>query len=226
MTPRRFLGGLKRRLKKLLLGREKPIDTLAYWERRSRQLGRRAVLNTAHAEEAFEQVTDFQIREMFPHLKQRLSLADKMVLDFGCGPGRFSEALALLVDGRTLAVDPVQHMLDMAPASDRVDYQRIVDGRLPAEDGSIDVVWICLVLGGILNQDIGASLNEIHRVLKPGGLICVAENTVEEEEGPAHWRSRTVGQYQEMISFCRLDLVHVYVDIDEEVSVMIGRKDK
>lgn len=86
-----------------------------------------------------EPVTAMQERESFPFLRAQLRGTEKIVLDFDCGPGRFSVQLADLI-GSCIAVDPMQQMPDLAPSGPGVEY--ILpgpDGRIPLHDGSADV---------------------------------------------------------------------------------------
>ena len=89
----------------------------------------------------------------------------------------------------------------------------------------IDVVWICLVIGGIAPEAIEATCQEVQRVLKPGGLLFIVENTTEGKIDLASWRFRSVIQYIEMFaSFANLNHLHDYYDLGERISLLAGRK--
>ena len=105
---------------------------------------------------------------------------DDTVLELGPGPGYFSPAVARAVPrGKLVLVDVQQEMLDMAKQRldgqgvANVEYRRADAGSLPAESGSFDVVFLVAVLGEV--PDRGACLREIHRVLRPDGLLSVTE---------------------------------------------------
>ena len=212
------------RLIKYLLPDEKTgfPSSIEYWKSRSKKYGARAVLNLFHAESEMDNMTKFQIDQIFPFVKRSLNGSEKLIMDFGCGPGRFSEHLANLVEGKTIAVDPIENFIHIAPKSKIVDYRLIENNRIPIKDGSIDLAWICLVLGGIRDEDLGKSLEEIRRVLKPDGLMCLIENT-SDLKNSSHWYFRSVPRYQELIQFCQLRKVHEYQDVGETISVLIGR---
>ena len=87
---------------------------------------------------------------------------EKTILDFGCGVGRFSAPLAKISNCKVIAVDPIEHLIKMAPKDDNVEYQVIQEGILPLDDASIDVIWVCLVLGSITNtEDLKQTVSEI-----------------------------------------------------------------
>src|SRR5947208_7202047 len=92
---RKALRKLVRMIRGKFFGR-KP-DLIAFWEERAKNHGRRSVLNTSHSEDEYDQVTEMQKREIFPHLVSALKGTEKVVLDFGCGPGRFTGSLASLI---------------------------------------------------------------------------------------------------------------------------------
>ena len=107
------------------------------------------MLNLAHGDAEYDSVTENQMETLFPLLKRELRGSESVVLDFGCGPGRFTEALADCVNGSAIGVDVAPELLKLAPKSPRVVYQLIDAGALPFDDACFDLVWSCLVLGGI-----------------------------------------------------------------------------
>lgn len=199
-------------------------DLLDYWRRRADAHGARAVLNIQHSEAEAEAVTEMQKREIFPQLRAHLTPDDRTVLDFGCGPGRFSVPLAELTGGRVIAVDPIERFLTLAPKHPGVEYRVVENGRIPADDGSIDVAWVCLVLGGITDPKLlAAAAGELDRVLRPGGLLFLIENTSDKPDTD-HWHFRTPGRYAELFSASPLEHLHDYTDVGERISIMAGRK--
>jgi SAM-dependent methyltransferase len=199
-------------------------DLLDYWRRRADAHGARAVLNLQHPESEADAVTQMQKREIFPHLRARLAPDDRAVLDFGCGPGRFSVALAELTGGRVIAVDPIERFLSLAPKHRDVEYRVVERGRIPADDGTIDVAWVCLVLGGITDPKLlDAAAREIDRVLRPGGLLFLIENT-SDKPNTQHWHFRTPDEYARLFCASPLEHLHDYDDLGERISVMAGRK--
>lgn len=200
-----------------------PVSGRGYWEARAAQFGPRSVLNLAHPPEAFEAVTRRQREELFPHLARALRGGEGLALDFGCGPGRFTAGLAALIGCRAIGLDIVDSFLGMAPKSANVEYRLMREGEIDLESEDVDVVWVCLVLGGIKPPVLLRTAAELVRVLKPGGLLFLVENTSDQPDCE-HWSFRTVAEYQALFSRIPLMPVHEYMDLDERVTAMAGRK--
>jgi SAM-dependent methyltransferase len=200
----------------------RPSATIEQWEERAQQFGARSVFNLGHGEQALEQVTAQQKAELYPHLQGALLGQERTALDLGCGPGRFTPDLARLIGGRAIGVDPIQRLLDLAPKTPEVEYRRMVEGRLPLEAASVDVVWICLVLGGLEGRVLHSTVAEVHRVLRPGGLLFLVENTTE-ARSQGFWHFRSAQEYQRLFLPVALQPVHTYDDLGERISVLHGR---
>jgi SAM-dependent methyltransferase len=89
------------------------------------------------------------------------------VLDLGCGAGRF---LGLLEDavGAEISEEAARRARENVPGA---DVRLLEDGAIPLAHGSVDLVWCSEVLEHI--PDVGAALNEIRRVLRPGGRVLL-----------------------------------------------------
>ncbi|MFQ5833707.1 MAG: class I SAM-dependent methyltransferase [Candidatus Thorarchaeota archaeon] len=104
------------------------------------------------------------------------------VVEIGCGPGTFTidVARAIQPDGTVYAVDIQEDMLEQLRSSMiKHSVENIVPvladagGRMPIEDNYADAAFGVTVLPEI--PDKIAALNEIKRILKPGGLFADAE---------------------------------------------------
>jgi len=220
---------LKHILKKVtrkVIGAPRDSVGIPYWEKRAKEYGARSVLNIGHTEEEAAAVTEMQIREIFPYLQQQLDGTERVILDYGCGPGRFTTKLADLICGEAIGVDPINTLIDLAPRAANVRYVLAREGRIPLADSCVDVIWICLVLGGIVPEAIEPTCQEIQRVLKPRGLLFLVEGTPEGQPDSAAYRFRSVQQYAEMFaSFVSLKHLHDYYDLGERISLLAGRKE-
>ena len=109
------------------------------------------------------------------------------VLDVGCGAG-FDTLIAARQVGpadRVISVDMTPAMLEKARAGAReagltnIDFREGLAEALPLDDGSIDVV----ISNGVINlcPDKMAVMQEIQRVLKPGGRIQIGDIVVHKE---------------------------------------------
>lgn len=197
---------------------------LEHWEDLARKHGTRAVYHLGHSEAELDSVTRYQMETLFPILRRHLRGDERVLLDFGSGPGRFTPALAELLNGRAIGVDPIQRFLDMAPRTDRVEYRLLENGRIPLADQSVDVVWISLVLTAIPEDSVlRQSVAEVERVLRPGGLLFLVENTHERPDLP-HLAYRPISFYASLFPSIPLRHEGDYYDLGERISILVGRK--
>jgi arsenite methyltransferase len=107
------------------------------------------------------------------------------VVDVGCGAGMDSLIAAKKVgpDGRVIGVDMTPSMLEKARHAAEemgranVEFREGYAEALPVEDGWADVV----ISNGVLNlmPDKTAALEEMSRVLKPGGRLQIGDILVQ-----------------------------------------------
>ncbi len=108
------------------------------------------------------------------------------VVDVGCGAGIDSLIAAKMVgpDGQVIGVDMTRAMLDMAWKSARevsaghVEFREGLAESLPVPDSWADV----LISNGVLNllPDKLVALQEMARVLKPGGRLQIGDILVQQ----------------------------------------------
>lgn len=111
----------------------------------------------------------------------------EVVLDIGCGAGFDTLLAARQVGprGRVIAVDMTEAMLEKTRAGARAAGLTNVDARhgyaeeLPAESASVDVV----ISNGVVNlcPDKMAVMQEVYRVLRPGGRFQIGDIVVHKE---------------------------------------------
>ena len=148
--------------------------------------------------EEFRQLLDRRSAEthagyLLPHLEPGMR-----VLDFGCGPGTISMGLAAAVDpGEMHGIDMEASQVELARAAAEAGGHAnatfhvgdVTD--LPFEDDSFDAAHCHAVLMHV--PDTQATLAEVKRVLRPGGIVASREVIVsssflepgEEEMAPA-----------------------------------------
>lgn len=112
--------------------------------------------------------------------------SDWVVADLGVGTGSLAETLAPFV-GRVIGVDRSAEML--AAAEHRLrefDNVELLEGeleQLPVPDATVDVGILALVLHYVV--DPPAVLAEVHRALKPGGRLILADMRLH-DRGPSY----------------------------------------
>ena len=208
----------------LISGKFNKLSGIEYWRQRAKLYGRRAVVDVRYSEDGFKSLTKMQKGKILPFLKQCLKGDEKLILDFGCGAGRFTSDLAVITKGRAIGVDPVKHLLDLAPKDERVEYKLIKDGTIPLKNASVDIVWTCQVLDCIVNDsELHNAINEIKRVLKRGGLVFLVENTSEKKE-QEYGKFRSIQTYQRLFNFVKLRHISDYFEFGDRISIMAGRR--
>ena len=99
-----------------------------------------------------------------------------VVGDLGCGAGHITEALAPCV-GKVIAVDESGPMLGVAKKRledlDNVDLRVGTIEALPIDDSTLDAAVLFLVAHFI--TDPSKVMNEVRRVLKPGGRLLIVD---------------------------------------------------
>ncbi|MGW7348722.1 SAM-dependent methyltransferase [Streptomyces sp. NPDC054854] len=132
-----------------------------------------------------DRLTDVLIEQVAPRPGGHL-------LDIGCGKGRPAIRLAQAgggkVTGITVSTEQIEAGTELAReagVSDRVTFERADAMELPYADGSYDAAWA--VESVMYFSDRQKALQEIHRVLAPGGVFVLSDY-VESVELDAHWR--------------------------------------
>ncbi len=104
-----------------------------------------------------------------------------VVLDIGCGWGRsFKLVHDRFAPSRMVGIDTDAKMLDASKAEARrhglpVDLILSSASRIPLPDASADLVLCHQTFHHLVNQE--AALEEFFRVLRPGGVLLMAEST-------------------------------------------------
>ena len=112
------------------------------------------------------------------HALLRAGLAPGMsVVDVAVGTGLVAREAALIVGDPALiaGVDPSPGMLESAKVPAGVRLLRGKAEEIPLPDDSFDFLSMGYALRHI--SDLSAAFREFHRVLKPGGRVCILEIT-------------------------------------------------
>jgi ubiquinone/menaquinone biosynthesis C-methylase UbiE len=109
------------------------------------------------------------------------------VLDYGCGPGSYTVPLAELVGeiGKIYALDihplAIQRVQRIASKKQLANVETILsDCKTGLPDNSIDVILLYDVLHALSDSD--GVLKELHRVLKPDGILSLSDHHMKEDE--------------------------------------------
>jgi ubiquinone/menaquinone biosynthesis C-methylase UbiE len=105
-----------------------------------------------------------------------------LIVDLGCGTGRFTQPLSDRLNTRVLGLDPSEKMLAAARSKghgQRVEFSQLRGEALPIDDSAADMVFMSMVLHHL--PDPVRTARECRRVLRPGGCVCVRNGTREAE---------------------------------------------
>ena len=132
----------------------------------------------------------FKFRDFFSPRKNTLDEVDIKpafsILDYGCGPGSYTTVAARLVgsSGKIYALDihplAIQQVQKIAAKKRLTNIMTILsDCATGLPDESIDVVLLYDTLHDLSEPD--KTLAELHRVLKPDGILSFNDHHLKEE---------------------------------------------
>ncbi|HEY1828388.1 MAG TPA: class I SAM-dependent methyltransferase [Acidimicrobiales bacterium] len=185
------------------------LGTRAFWDARGRENAAWYVdtsLDYEHPDmEAFWATGDVVVREALLEAPVRPS-GSQRALEIGSGLGRICRALRTHFN-EVVGIDIAPSMVEQARALVQTDGVRfdLGDGSgLPGvADGSVDFVVTFTVFQHQTSTDaIAASLNEVARVLAPGGVVAAQWNNI---DAGAYERSKR--QWRRQAQLRRLPLV-------------------
>ncbi len=103
----------------------------------------------------------------------RALVGDAAILEVGCGTGAMAEQINALPGVSLIATDVSERFVELTAARG-VDAREADICYLPFEDDSFDVVYAGWMLYHV--RDLERALNEVRRVLRPGGTFVAVTN--------------------------------------------------
>jgi 2-polyprenyl-3-methyl-5-hydroxy-6-metoxy-1,4-benzoquinol methylase len=201
------------------------VDLASIWSERTQKYGARCVINLSYRPDDFAAVTERQREIILPLLAGQLSGREERALDFGCGPGRFSANIATAINGDVLAVDVCDELIALCPKDPNVTFIAQSNQQFFTQTSQrFDVIWICLVLGGIPDPDLAIIGRELTNLLTERGLLFMIEHISETKTGNAFWKFRTFEEYAAFFPEVALRQIGSYDDFGEEVAILSGRR--
>lgn len=154
---------------------------------------------------------------------------DELALDAATGTGPLAFALAPLVR-EVIALDSVPEMLEEgrrhAHEYPNVRFVEASVYELPLEDETIDIATIARTLHHLDRPEV--ALDELGRVLRPGGRLVVIDQLVSDDEreaelyerlermrDPSHVRTLSDTAVRELLEASGLRIVHASIETEE-----------
>jgi MPBQ/MSBQ methyltransferase len=149
------------------------------------------------------------------------------VLDVGCGIGGSSRVLAkdygFAVTGVTISPQQVKRAQELTPAGVTAQFQVDDALALSFKDGSFDVVWS--VEAGPHMPDKAQFARELMRVLKPGGILVVADwNQRDDRQVPLNfWEKPVMQQLLDQWSHPAFSSIEGFSELLEATGMVNGK---
>lgn len=123
--------------------------------------------------------SDFMLQALLRNLG---NLQGKVILDAGCGKGKFVRALSRHGAAKIIGIDPTPGYLQIG--KDLKDQSRDEAAQftcgsltcLPLAPGTVDAIICCEVIEHIPKPE--AAFAEMRRVLKPGGMVLIIDKQI------------------------------------------------
>jgi len=197
------------------------------WNRRASQDGLYAVMSRRWTPTQCEEVNVQHAQVLLNWLGP---LDGKLILDAGCGIGRLS-AIITQQNATVVGVDTSEVMLSKAraalPLPQALFLQASLDA-LPLESASVDGALTVMVLQHLLEETLFVkALEELARVVKPGGRILIIDGIGETRYQPANspvTLVRTLSDYETLKTSCRMLNFSNLVCAGDDYSVLVWER--
>jgi ubiquinone/menaquinone biosynthesis C-methylase UbiE len=161
---------------------------------------------------------------MAPYRQRILADAEGRVLEIDVGSG---ENLPLYTNraSEIVGVEPHPRLLAMASVQPSRVRTKLIEGSaesLPLEGSSVDTVVTTWTLCTIL--DVERSLQEMRRVLRPGGQLLFVEHGLSPDQDVRKWQNRLNPMWKRIAGGCQLN--RPIPDLIEAAGFSISRLDK
>jgi len=172
-------------------------ETLSHYDRRAQQF--------------WEGTRDHDVSTNIEALLDHIEAAPPFtVLDLGCGPGRDLKTLA---DRGHVAIglEGSKQFVEMARnySGCEVWHQNFLALDLP--NGNFDGIFANAALFHVPTQELPRVLSELHKALKPGGVLFSSNPRGDNQEGWSHGR---YGVYHDLDAWRRFLLPAGFVELD------------
>jgi ubiquinone/menaquinone biosynthesis C-methylase UbiE len=146
-----------------------------------------------------------------PNMKQRekiVPLAEGDVLEIGFGSGLNVPYYDIQKVRKVFGLEPSAGMRELAAdrvsaSSLAIEFIDLPGEEIPLEENSVDTVLITYTLCTIPN--VGAALEGMRRVLKPGGKLLFCEHGKAPDEGVHRWQNKLNPAWSKIAGGCNMN---------------------
>lgn len=153
------------------------------WEERAKTTQLRAVIDPSDYSERKNRFIDYLHKSI---LNKYLAFSgSEIVLDFGCGTGRFTGWLANRVSF-VVGIDLTREMLVKAKSHcsfGNVDFLLCDGSNIPFQDESFDLILSVWVLQHFPNEALEKTAKQLVNIVKEKGKICLIEQVSDRRSG-------------------------------------------
>lgn len=111
-------------------------------------------------------------------LRELVPLHDQRVVELGCGSARLLRQLLQehpKTSGMGLEIDPIQHAKNLAHPCERLQFIAAGAEATGLSEAGFDLALMLKSLHHVTLAGMDLALAEVHRILRPGGLLYVSE---------------------------------------------------
>jgi ubiquinone/menaquinone biosynthesis C-methylase UbiE len=104
----------------------------------------------------------------------------KIVIDLGCGTGRFMKGLSEYFSAKVYGIEPSWNMLSVAKqnlTSSMIGFIQGTAENIPLMSGIADIIFLSMVYHHIKDKD--EAVHEFRRILKPNRFLCIRTSTTD-----------------------------------------------
>lgn len=122
---------------------------------------------------------EYKIKDLYSEASRTFSSTNLAILDFGCGVGNSMPHLRKYFSNSDIyGVDVSLESIKLAEVNSKnydVQFLHLIS-EAPFDDGKFDIIFSACVFHHIRSDLRIFWLNELHRLLKPGGLLMIYEH--------------------------------------------------